>query len=168
MRLHTTSRDARAAGGRSLASEESERAAPVLAPNPPAGIAARSWAALDRWNQLLEVRGESMQFILTGFTQDNEFRVFAFEGIAPNRVRIPFTVRADLALSRRHGIRQQELPLMCRAVLEGREEGDSKKALTFGEEAMHLHEMNCMAARALAAQKKKAYRKPVTETIAAT
>ena len=30
-----------------------------------------------------------MQFILTGFTQDHEFRVFAFEGIAADRVRTP-------------------------------------------------------------------------------
>lgn len=108
-----------------------------------------------------------MQFILTGFTQDREFRVFAFEGIAPGRVRIPFTVRADLALSRRYGIRQQELPLMCRAVLEGREEGDQKNALTFGEEAMRLHEANRIAARALAAHKKP-FRRPVTETIGST
>jgi hypothetical protein len=97
-----------------------------------------------------------MQFIITGFTQDREFRVYAFEGITPNRVRIPFTVRADLALSRRYGIRQQELPLMCRAVLEERQEGDRENALTFSEEAMRLHEANCIAARALAAQKKKA------------
>jgi hypothetical protein len=106
-----------------------------------------------------------MQFILTGFTQDREFRVFAFEGVAPNRVRLPFTVKADLVLSRHYGIRLQELPLMCRAVLEGREEGDQENALTFGEEAMRLHETNCIAARALAAQKKKTYRRPATQTI---
>jgi hypothetical protein len=105
-----------------------------------------------------------MQFILTGFTQDREFRVFAFEGIAPNRVRTGFTVRADLALSRRYGIRQQELPLMCRAVLEAREEGNQENAMTFSEEAMRLHETNCIAARALAAQKKKTFRRPVSET----
>ena len=67
-----------------------------------------------------------MQFILTGFTQDKEFRVFAFEGIAADRVRTPFTVRADLSLSRTYGIRLQELPLMCRAILEHREEGSEE------------------------------------------
>jgi hypothetical protein len=106
-----------------------------------------------------------MQFIITGFTQDREFRVFAFQGISPNRVRMEFTVRADLALSRRYGIRQQELPLMCRAVLEGREEGDQENAMTFGEEAMRLHATNCIAAKALAAQKKKTPRRPVPETV---
>ena len=107
-----------------------------------------------------------MQFILKGFTQQREFRVFAFEGIATDRVRSQFTVRADLALSRRYGIRLQELPLICRVVLERREEGEQGNAMTFGEEAMHLHATNCIAARALAAQKKKPYRKPVTETAA--
>jgi hypothetical protein len=110
-----------------------------------------------------------MQFILTGFTQDREFRVFAFEGIAADRVRTPFTVRADLGLSRTYGIRLQELPLMCRAVLELREEGQEEKslenALTFTEDAMRIHASNCVAARALAAQKKKAPRpRPATET----
>lgn len=113
-------------------------------------------------NQLNE-KAKSMQFILTGFTQVREFRVFAFEGIAPNRVRLAFTVKADLVMSRHYGIRLQELPLMCRAVLEGREEGDQESALTFGEEAMRLHETNCIAARALAALKKKTYRRPVTD-----
>jgi hypothetical protein len=110
----------------------------------------------------------TMQFILTGFTQDREFRVFAFEGINADRVRTPFTVRADLALSRTYGIRLQELPLMCRAILEGREKGpedeDAQNALTFTEEAMRLHASNCSAARALAAQKKKAPRRPGNET----
>jgi hypothetical protein len=104
-----------------------------------------------------------MQFILTGFTQDGGFRVFAFEGIAADRARSPFTVRADLALSRIYGIRLQELPLMCRAILEHREEGEQENALTFTEDAMRLHASNCVAARALAAQKKKLPRRPVNE-----
>ena len=104
-----------------------------------------------------------MQFILTGFTQEREFRVFAFEGIAADRVRTAFTVRADLALSRTYGIRLQELPLMCRAILEHREEGEEQNALTFTEDAMRLHASNCVAARALAAQKKKAPRRPTSE-----
>ncbi len=105
-----------------------------------------------------------MQFILTGFTQEREFRVFAFEGIAADRVRTVFTVRADLALSRTYGIRLQELPLMCRGILEQREEGEEQNALTFTEDAMRVHANNCIAARALAAQKKKAPRRPTTET----
>ncbi len=104
-----------------------------------------------------------MQFILTGFTQDREFRVFAFEGIAADRVRTLFTVRADLALSRTYGIRLQELPLMCRGILERREESEEQNSLTFTEDAMRLHASNTLAARALATQKKKAPRRPANE-----
>ena len=99
-----------------------------------------------------------MQFVLTGFTQDREFRVFAFEGIAADRVRIAFTVRADLDLSRRYGIRLQELPLICREVLEHREEGEQRRALTFTEDAMRIHASD-RAARATAARNKKPPRK---------
>jgi len=91
-----------------------------------------------------------MQFVLTGFKQEREFRVFAFEGIAADRVRIAFTVRADLDLSRRYGIRLQELPLICREVLEQREEGEQIHALTFTEDAMRIHASD-RAARATAA-----------------
>ena len=59
-----------------------------------------------------------MQYILTGFTHDMGFRVFAFEGVGEDRVRTEYRVKADLALIRRYGIRVQELPLLCRAVLE--------------------------------------------------
>ena len=105
-----------------------------------------------------------MQFVLTGFKQDREFRVFAFEGIAADRVRIAFTVRADLDLSRRYGIRLQELPLICREVLERREvleerqESEQLHALTFTEDAMRVHASD-RAARATAARAKKPPRK---------
>ena len=71
-----------------------------------------------------------MQFTLTGFSQVKEFRVFTFEGVAADRSRSAFTVRTDLALARQYAIRIQELPLLCRAVLE-RHEGDQIHALTF-------------------------------------
>ena len=61
-----------------------------------------------------------MQFVLTGFTQDLGFRVFAFEGIGADRIRTKFTVKAELALIRNYGIRIQELPLLCRGLLDRR------------------------------------------------
>ena len=64
-----------------------------------------------------------MQYILTGFTHDMGFRVFAFEGIGEDRVRTEYKVRADLALIHRYGIRVQELPLLCRGILEAAERG---------------------------------------------
>lgn len=107
-----------------------------------------------------------MQFILTGFTQENGFRVFAFEGSGDDRVRIRFTVRADLALIRRYGIRLQELALMCRGILERRNEADDLRTLTFTEEQMCLYAKNCSAARD-AAQKRKPPRRPQGENTGA-
>ncbi len=100
-----------------------------------------------------------MQYVLTGFTPDTGFRVFAFEGIEADRTRTEFTVRADLDLSRRHGIRVQELPLLCRGLLERRLEGEQERTLTFTEEEMLLHAKNCAAERE-AAHKRKSLRRP--------
>jgi hypothetical protein len=100
-----------------------------------------------------------MQFILTGFTQDLDFRVFAFEGVAADRSRTAYTIRADLALSRKHGIRVQELPLLCRALLERNAEGEQKHSMTFTEEEMGRHERTCVEARDAATQRKKLARR---------
>ena len=64
-----------------------------------------------------------MQFILTGFTQDLAFRVFAFERMGLDRIRTKFVVKADLALVRRYGIQVQELPLLCRTLLDRSDDG---------------------------------------------
>jgi len=80
-----------------------------------------------------------MQFILTGFTQDMGFRVFAFERMGEDRIRTKYTVRADLALILRYGIRLQELPLLCRGLLERRENGEEASTLTFTEDEMCLY-----------------------------
>ena len=100
-----------------------------------------------------------MQFILTGFTQDIGFRVFAFEGVAADRSRTAYTIRADLALSRKHGIRVQELPLLCRGLLERNAEGEQQHSMTFTEEEMGVHERICVEARDAATQKKKLARR---------
>ena len=99
-----------------------------------------------------------MQYLLTGFTQDSGFRTFAFEGVAADRARSAFSVRADLALARKHGIQMQELPLLCRVVLERRNEGDDRHTFAFTEEDMTLHASLVRAALEL--HKKKAPRRP--------
>ena len=108
-----------------------------------------------------------MQFILLGFRPDMGFRVFLFEGIANDRTRTVFRIRADLALARKHGIRVQELPLLCREYLEGREEGEEKHAFTFSEADMCLHENTLQAAKDAAAQRKKPPRRPPTTNLGA-
>jgi hypothetical protein len=96
-----------------------------------------------------------MEFILLGFREDEGYRRFEFEGIAADRTRTMFTVRADLSLIRRYGIRVQELPLLCREFLERRDENSDQQAWTFTEEDMRQHEEDCAATRAATAQKKK-------------
>jgi hypothetical protein len=115
-----------------------------------------------------------MQFILTGFTQDIGFRVFAFEGVAIGQIRTAFTVRADLALSRRYGIAMQELPLLCRGLLdrqgevvETEVENVENHSLTFSEDDMRACADKRAADRALAALKRKAPRRPVVENAGA-
>ena len=104
-----------------------------------------------------------MQFILTGFSEVAGFRIFAFEGIAADRTRAAFTVRTNLALTRRYGIRLQELPLLCRAVLE-RREGEKQRAFTFTEGDMRLHADGVRAREEAARQRKSPGRRPVART----
>jgi hypothetical protein len=107
-----------------------------------------------------------LQFVLKGFTEMQGFRVFAFEGIAADRTRSIFTVRANLALSRRYGIQLQELPLLCRAVLDRSSDGEEKRAFAYDEEDMRVHAATA-AAKAIAAKQRKMPRKPVTERVGA-
>jgi len=102
-----------------------------------------------------------MQFSLLGFSQDTGFRVFAFEGTAADKTRTAFTVRADLALTRKHGIRVQELPLLCRGLLERAGEGEQLSATTFTEEEMRLYTHNCTEARDAAMRRRKSLRRPL-------
>jgi hypothetical protein len=104
-----------------------------------------------------------MQFMLKGFTQDSAVRVFEFDCVGHSQPRTQFTVRANLDLVRRYGIRVQELPLLCRSVLETREASDETRALTFTEEKMIAYVKESAAAKELAAQKKKQSAKSVDE-----
>lgn len=111
-------------------------------------------------------RGAKIQYILTGFTHDVGFRVFAFECVGEDRIRTAFSVRADLALIRKYGIRVQELPLLCRSILEQRDANDTKRTFTYTEDAM------CVRATVLAAeaaeQKRKPPRRPPSENVGAS
>jgi hypothetical protein len=101
-----------------------------------------------------------MQFLLTGFREDVGFRVFAFQGVAADQTRSAFWVRADIALIRRYGIRVQELPLLCRGLLEARMEGENAHALTFTEEDMRAHAGNCAAEREAAQRRRPSRKQP--------
>jgi hypothetical protein len=73
-------------------------------------------------------------FVLTGFSHDLGFRVFEFDGVDEARTRTHYTVRADLTLVRRHGVRIQELPLLCRRLLDASEAPG--RSLTLSEAEM--------------------------------
>ncbi len=103
-----------------------------------------------------------MQFVLTGFSHNAGFRVFAFEGIATDRTRTTFSVSADLALSRTHGIRVQELPLLCLRFLEKHDGSDEVHNLTFAEEDMRAYSDNCTAEREATQRKRTPRRNPGT------
>jgi hypothetical protein len=100
-----------------------------------------------------------MRFVLTGFSHNTGSRVFAFEGIAADFTRITFSVSADVELSRRHGIRVQELPLICLRILEQHDTGEQERNLTFAEEDMRAYRDKCAAERDAAIRRKKSPRR---------
>jgi len=108
-----------------------------------------------------------MQFMLTGFTQDTGFRVFSFEGVTTDRVRSSFTVKADLALTRRYGIQMQDLPLLCRSLLERRDENTGSSVFIFSEDEMRTYASERAALREAAAHKRKPPRRPSGENLGA-
>ncbi len=108
-----------------------------------------------------------MQFVLTGFTHDMGFRVFAFERVGEDRTRTKCTVRTDLALVRRYGIHVQELPLLCRGLLDRSDEGDEMRSLTFTEGEMQAWAAERAAARDEAAARRKSAHRPSGENLGA-
>jgi hypothetical protein len=99
--------------------------------------------------QPARVEASKLVFMLEGFQQEQQFRVFLFAGVASDHSRTAFTVRADLGLARRYGIRLQELPLLCRSVAERGYESGRKHTFAFTEEEMQQY-AQVAAARELA------------------
>ncbi len=104
--------------------------------------------------------GAKPHFILTGFSQTAAIRIYAFEGIGAGRQRSDYTVKVDLALIPGYGIRIQDLPMLCRDLLQQRVEPDVISALTLTEEDMRSHAERREIAREEASQKKKPPRHP--------
>jgi len=108
-----------------------------------------------------------MAYIMTGFTQESGFRVFAFSRVELAAPRIEHTVRADLSLSRKYGIQMQELPLLCRSLLERGDEAGNASTLIFTEDAMRACASERTAAKELAASKRRPPRRPSGENLGA-
>lgn len=94
------------------------------------------------------------QFIINGFTQDAGIRTYAFESIGDGQ-RSDYTVAVDLALIQGYGIRIQDLPLLCRELLQQRVEPEAISALVFTEQQMRSHADRIAMARAEADARKK-------------
>lgn len=110
------------------------------------------------------VKSGTLQFVLTGFTHDKlGFRIFSFDRIGEDRVRTKCTVRADLALIRQHGIHIQELPLLCRALLDRRDDAEEMPSLTFTGAEMLACMTERAAAREAAGTRRKAPPRPTGE-----
>lgn len=103
-----------------------------------------------------------LRFILEGFVPDHGFRLFNFMAVETRLTenggeRTAFTVRTDLSLIRRYGIHVQELPLLCRELLERRSVLEAERHLTLTEEDMRVHQAERIATEATT---KKKFRKP--------
>jgi hypothetical protein len=77
-----------------------------------------------------------MQFSLTGFSQSASVRLYGFQGVTTDGMRQEFTVGVDLNLARQYAISLQELPLLCRKLLEGQPAMGEVYSLTFSEQEM--------------------------------
>jgi hypothetical protein len=79
---------------------------------------------------------QSMTFTMTGFTDKNGVRRFAFDCHAANRSRMTVFVGADIGLARKHEIRLQELPLICVRLLESLHDEALTGPVTLTEDKM--------------------------------
>jgi hypothetical protein len=96
--------------------------------------------------------GGKAQFFLTGFSQAAGIRIYAFQGRV-DASRIDYTVEVDLALIPGYGIRIQDLPLLCRELLQ--QQPDEISAVVFTEQRMRCHAEKLAVARHEAEHKKK-------------
>ena len=102
-----------------------------------------------------------MEFILLGFSQQGNMRRFFFERTdspAPGAVRQQFIVDADMAVARRYKIAMQELPLLCRRLLDQADTTVSR-TLIFGEGEMRNHAGSLAAELEARALRKKPFRR---------
>jgi hypothetical protein len=98
------------------------------------------------------VTRSKVSFTLIGFHQDASLRRYEFQRNSDG-MRTAFTVGVDLALILRVGVHIQELPLLCRALLEQQAEGQEVSALTLTETEMRVHVESRPSGRGAAGQR---------------
>lgn len=95
-----------------------------------------------------------MEFIFKGFSDAKAIRQFAFECVADDRSRTAVTVYADMTIARRYNILLQDMPLLCRRLLDEGRDKPCDGHVDFTEERM----TEIRAAVRAAAEKKTARR----------
>lgn len=100
----------------------------------------------------------AMIYTLAGFTHELGVRIFEFVGTDEGKTKHEYHVRADIGLIQRYGIRVQDLPLLCRRLLEQLSADDERRTLTYTEADMRGYAEFCAARDALSEKKK--VRKP--------
>lgn len=110
----------------------------------------------------IEKQRAQLRFVFDGFKQEAGFRLFAFQRVESDNSRTSFSVRVELGLIRLYGIHVQDLPLLCRDLLERRADSEVAREMTFTEEAMRQYHADRMVERE-AAQRRKAPRVPPAE-----
>jgi len=63
-------------------------------------------------------KGQTMHYVLAGFRQSEHTRRYYFDAIDEDHDRKRVCVSANIDLIRKYGISIQELPLLCRRLLE--------------------------------------------------
>ncbi len=103
-----------------------------------------------------------MEFLLSGFTQLENIRQYSFDAVGQDRVRQQVTVGADLGLIHRYGIKLQELPLLCRRLLEKR---GSIEATMFAESDMMQYSNERAAELEALKEKRRDHPRPVSNRV---
>jgi hypothetical protein len=99
-------------------------------------------------------------FLLTGFRSEHSLRIYTFHRVEADRTRTVFTVSADLAIAAKYSIRVQDLPLLCRGVLDGSDAANPPRSALLSEQDMILFRDRKADAQRAAEGKRKLLRKP--------
>lgn len=96
-----------------------------------------------------------MEYHLEQFYESDSIRHFVFGCVRPDRSTATVIVRADTKVARKYEIRLQELPVLCRRLLDALPEGSFQPIITLTEEQMIVIQRT-----ARAAAEKKPHRPP--------
>jgi hypothetical protein len=103
-----------------------------------------------------------MEFVLVGFKQLNAIRQYCFNVVGQDGSRQQVIIEADLGLIRRYGIPLQELPLLCRRLLERRAKIETA---VFAETDMVQYVKERAAQLQASVEKRRPHRHPVSNRV---